>query len=235
MYSPSEAARRNRNGTPFSWALLLYVACTASMLAQPRAELGVRVDAPVRGPMVPSPTLVNCRCGVFGSIPRHVAIGASVSIPILRQVRLRLDPAYQRIGVTETSVVQVFQGGVGSPIGIAVGKSATTANRWRVPILLEAAVARYVRLGIGPEVSIVTGSRTTLEVRNPFGPDINRTADDLRPLKPGLFGICAAVEFPFRLGPVTVAPEVRYKRWTGKHYGEIWAMDEVTAGLAIRH
>jgi hypothetical protein len=33
---------------------------------------------------------------------------------------------------------------------------------------------------------------------------------------------------------MTVAPELRYKRWFDKHYGANSTMDEVTAGVGLR-
>jgi len=33
---------------------------------------------------------------------------------------------------------------------------------------------------------------------------------------------------------VTLAPELRYKRWFDKRYGGNWVMDEFTGGVAIR-
>jgi hypothetical protein len=33
---------------------------------------------------------------------------------------------------------------------------------------------------------------------------------------------------------VTLAPELRYKRWFDQHYGGNWTMDEFTVGIAIR-
>jgi hypothetical protein len=47
--------------------------------------------------------------------------------------------------------------------------------------------------------------------------------------------VAAALEFPFRFRKVTLAPELRYKRWFAKHfYGGNWMMDEFTGGVAIR-
>jgi hypothetical protein len=234
MRTLAEAPFSNRKATPFSWTLLLYVTCTACVMAQSRPELGLRVSTPVRGPITASSTLTNCRCGLFESIPRHVSIGASVSVPIFRRMRLRLDPGYQRIGITETSVGQVLQGGVGSPMGEVAVKYGTTANRWLIPILVEAELSRHLRFGIGPEFSVVTGSRTTFEVRNPFAPDRSGMANYLHPVSPELFGIGAALEFPFRFSKFVIAPELHYHRWTGKHYGGIWSPDEVSWGIAVR-
>jgi len=216
------------------FGIVLVYATTADILAQSRPELGVRIDVPVHGPMVVSRTLEHCQCGVYSSTPRHIGIGASVSLPLFSRMRLGLDPEYQRIGVTETSVSQFYQNGINSPLGTAVGKTGTTANRWRLPVLMEAEVSRHIRLGIGPVASVVTDSRTILRVTDSFGLDSSRSVDDARPRKQGIFGVGAAVEFPFRLVAVIVAPEVRYNRWTTGHYGQLWAMDEVSVGLAIR-
>jgi len=211
-----------------SWFLLLFVTWSTSTMAQPRAELGVRVAGPVRGPMPSSDTRTfTDNYHVFSSAPRHISFGASASFPIFQRVRLRLDPAYQRIGATSTALIL-------SDIGANVIKQGIAANRWRVPILLESAVARHLRLGIGPELSVLTGSHTIFEQRHP-SLHIGPSTVDFPPGKPDLFGIAAALEFPFLLSPVIVAPEIRYTRWTGKHYGGIWAMDELTVGVAIRH
>jgi hypothetical protein len=116
-----------------------------------------------------------------------------------------------------------------------VAKFQTTANRWRLPILLEKQVSGHIRLGLGPEVSTITGSRTLFELRNPFTGDRTSTADYFRPVsRHTVLGIGAAAEFPFRLSKIVIAPEARYTRRTAKHYGSNWAMDEVTAGIAIR-
>lgn len=212
-----------------------WVACAESLVGQSRSEIGVRVDAPLHGPIVKSSSLyAECRCGPSESSPRHVSFGFSISVPIVPRMRLRLDPGYQRIGVTETGIVLLYQGGADSPVGVLIGKTGTTANRWRVPVLLETELSRHVRLGIGPVLSLLTGSRTAVELRISFRPEMLHTDPFRHPVSAELLGIAAAVEFPFRLGRVTMAPEVRYTRWTGKHYGGIWAMDEVTTGLALR-
>jgi len=161
-------------------------------------------------------------------------MGISVSIPISRGLRLGLDPVYQRIGISDSGYSLVFQTGVGSAVGEVAGKNATTANRWRLPVLVEAGLSRHVRLGLGPGVSIVTGSRNTFEIRNPFTGYRSGRADYLRPVRPALFGIGAALEFPFRFSKIVIAPGVHYHHWTGKHYGGIWSPDEVSSGIAIR-
>jgi hypothetical protein len=206
--------------------LLLCITFSANALAQPKTEIGVRVAMPVRGPIETSGTITLAPgYDIFSSTPRHISIGASASIPIFQRLRLRLEPAYQRIGITTDAFIK-------SDFGENRIKQGIAANNWRLPVLLETGLARHVRFGIGPALSLVTGGRATFEQRSPFF-NVNQTIAK-PPDKRALFGVGAALEFPFRLGPVILAPEIRYNRWTGKHYGGIWAMDEATAGLAIR-
>lgn len=210
-------------------------------MAKWRPELGVRMDMPVVGPIIASSNLVGCPsgsylgCGLFESTPRHILIGVSISVPISRTMRVRLDPVYQRIGISDSRYAGVFEHGVGSPFGVLVFKNATRANRWRWPILLERQLSRHIRLGLGPEASTITGNRTLFEFRNPFTGEQGFVTDYLRRVgRHTVLGIGTALEFPFHFPKIVVAPEVRYTRWTEKHYGGHWALDEVTAGIAIR-
>jgi hypothetical protein len=224
--SPAKCRYHRPTGL-LSRALLLSVACGAAAVAQSRVELGVRAGLPLRGPMIAPPTVTfTDTYHIWSSSPRHLSVGASISIAAPRRTRIRLEPAYQRIGVTETGVVE-------SDVGVNIVKIDTAANRWRLPIFWEAEVAPHIRLGIGPEVSVVTGSHAMFEQRHPMF-YIQPAPIYLHIPKRVCFGIAASVEFPFRLGPVTLAPEIRYTRWTGKHYGGISAMDEVATGLAFR-
>jgi hypothetical protein len=225
------------NGTYSLSIVLLHFTVVAGVMAQSRPELGVRVDVPVVGPITaPSSasSTLNC-CGGVQSIPRHASIGASISFPMFGRLRLRFDPRYQRVGITETSTGRVLQGGVGSPSGELVSKTGTTANRWLMPLLLERDLSRYIRLGIGPEFSVISGSHTVFESRNPFAPDSTGSANYVHPVSSAIFGIGAAVEVPFRFSRFVVIPGLHYHRWTGKHYGGIWSPDEVSTGIAVRY
>jgi hypothetical protein len=54
--------------------------------------------------------------------------------------------------------------GVTGPIRVAAGKFSIAANRWHVPITAEWEVTRHMRLGVGPEISIVTGNLWSAEI-----------------------------------------------------------------------
>jgi hypothetical protein len=149
---------------------------------------------------------------------------------------LRADATYQRIGADRTSTTIISAAGVTGPIGLAAGKFSIAANRWHVPVTAEREVTRHLRLGVGPEISIVTGNGNIIAVRSTFGDHnvysgnpyfgyLDRTA---------IFGMGASAEFPFRAGPLVCAPQFRYTRWTSRHYTPWWSMDEFSIGAAFR-
>jgi len=205
-------------------------------LALSQIELGVRVDAPVAGPLTthsyPQLCANGAQCGYFESTPYHPAIGLSASVPLTRRFRLRFDPTYQRIGVTGTSSTFAYLTTVNSPLIEIVSKTSTTANRWQLPLLFEAGVARHIRFGIGPAVSVLTDTLTLDwdSLREVMVVDHFLRA----PSRPVVGGAAASVEFPFRFGHVTLAPDLRYTRWFDGHFGGNWQLDELTAGVAIR-
>lgn len=193
------------------------------VIALAQIEIGVRIDAPVVGPMTTRSYAQLCsdggQCGYFESTPYHPAVGLSASVPLTRRFRLRFDPTYQRIGFTASFDFAI------------VSKNSTTANRWQIPALLEAGVTRHVRFGIGSTVSVLTDTLTLSSISNQ-GPSVDRYS---RPLaRQTIAGAAASIEFPFRVGPVTLAPDLRYTRWFAGHFGSNWRLDELTAGVAIR-
>ena len=164
-------------------------------------------------------------------------MGISASIPIARRLRLRFDPIYQRIGISNSSYTFDYQSAaVNSPIGEVVSKASITANRWQVTGLIEAGFLRHLRFGIGPAVSLLTGHGTDSQACRSILRNFHiRGTSFLRFSNQVTVGAAAAMEFPFRFGNVTLAPELRYKRWFDKHFSNhMWMMDEFTVGVAIR-
>ena len=212
--------------------------------SQPQLEIGVRIDVPLVGPWTsstayanPQPCAGSLQCGYYGGPSFHPAIGISASIQIARRLRLRFDPIYQRIGVSNSSYVFEYQNAsVNSPVGERVTKSSVTANRWQFPAMVEASFLRHLRFGLGPDVSLLTSMESISKTVDPFlgtftsvGPFIPYFSNQVTT------GATAAMEFPFRFGNVTLAPELRYKRWFNKHLSNrMWMMDEFTGGVAIR-
>jgi hypothetical protein len=207
---------------------------TPIIFSQPRLEVGVRIDAPLLGPLTTYPYPQSCLhslCGFYESAPFHPAIGLSASIPIAGRLRLRFDPVYQRVGISANIIPQL-----NSPPREAVSKTSTTANRWQFPALVEAGLPRHLRFGVGPVVSLLTAVEGIDKFVNPFLGTTTYYVDNYYcPVsRQAIAGAAAALEFPFRFGNVTFAPELRYKRWFDKHYGGNWMMDEFTGGVAIR-
>lgn len=164
-------------------------------------------------------------------------MGISASIPIAWRLRLRFDPIYQRIGISNSSYTFDYQSAaVNSPIGEVVSKASITANRWQVTGLIEAGFLRHLRFGIGPAVSLLTGTEPIAKRVDPFlGTSTYVEPAFLYFSNQVTVGAAAAMEFPFRFGNVTLAPELRYKRWFDKHFSNhMWMMDEFTVGVAIR-
>jgi len=194
----------------------------------------VRIDAPLLGPLTTYPYPQSCShglCGYYESAPFHPAIGLSASIPIAGRLRLRFDPVYQRVGISAN-----FNPQLNSPPGEVVSKTSTTANRWQLPALVEAGLPRHLRLAVGPVVSLLTDAEGIDKFVNPFLGTTTYYVDNYYfPVsRRAIAGAAAALEFPFRLKNLTLAPEVRYKRWFDKHYGANSTMDEFTVGIAIR-
>jgi len=162
-------------------------------------------------------------------------MGLSASIPIVPRLRLRFDPVYQRVGISATSYFDVYQSTVNSPLGEAVGKTSSTANRWQFPALVEAGLLRHFRFGVGPAVSLLTGAEGIAKSVDPFSGTSTYVDSYSFPVsRQAIAGAAAALEFPFRFGNVTIAFELRYERWFDKHYGGNSTMDEFTGGVAIR-
>lgn len=136
--------------------LLVLFLFTPIVFSQPRLEMGVRIDAPLVGPLTtysyPELCATGAQCGYYQSAPLHPAIGLSASIPIAPRLRIRFDPVYQRVGISAASYIDVYQYGVNSPLGEAVGKTSSTANRWQFPALVEAEPLRHFRFCMGPAV-----------------------------------------------------------------------------------
>ena len=140
-----------------------------------------------------------------------------------------------KLGIGNTASGLVYQTVPSGPSGLGIVKQATAANRWRLPALLQWDPIRHIRLGLGPELSLITGSHSLTEIRNPFTGSQSFPFDYLRTLDhQAVFGVGAAAEFPFQLGPVTVAPDLHYARWTAKHYNSNFPLDELAAGIALR-
>jgi len=162
-------------------------------------------------------------------------MGISASIPIAPRLRLRFDPVYQRVGISAASYTFEYQSTVSSPLGEGVVETSSTANRWQFPTLVEAELLRHFRFGIGPAVSLLTGTEGMAKRIDPFfGTSTYVDRYSFPVSRQAIAGGAAALEFPFRFGNVTFAPELRYERWFDKHYGGNWMMDEFTGGVAIR-
>jgi hypothetical protein len=224
---------RYMNRTPL--VLFLF---TPIVFSQPRLEMGVRIDVPLEGSLTtysyPTLCATGAQCGYYQSAPLHPALGLSASIPIAPRLRVRFDPVYQRVGISATYYYDENQYGANSPLGEAVGKMSSTANRWQFPALVEAEPLRHFRFGMGPAVSLLTGTEGMAKLVDPFSGTSTSVDNYSFPVsRQAIAGAAAALEFPFHFGNVTVAPELRYERWFDKHYGN-WIMDEFTGGVAIR-
>jgi len=200
--------------------------------------MGVRIDAPLVGPLAaysyPQLCANGAPCGYYQSAPLHPALGISASIPVAKRLRLRFDPGYQRIGLNASSYGFVYESTASSPLGEVVSKTSSTGNRWQFPVLIEARMLRHLRVGIGPAVSLLTATAETTKLVNPFSGTTYVDGYSFPVSRQAIAGAAAALEFPFPFGNVTLAPELRYKRWFAKHYGANWTMDEFTGGIAIR-
>jgi len=81
----------------------------------------------------------------------------------------------------------------------------------------------------------LTGTEGMAKLVDPFSGTSTSVDNYSFPVsRQAIAGAAAALEFPFRFGNVTVAPELRYEPWFDKHYGGDWMMDEFTGGVAIR-
>jgi len=166
---------------------------------------------------------------------RQPAFGVTASFPFSAHLFIRLEATWQRWGISDTASGLVYQTGPIGPSGLAITKQATAANRWRLPAQLQWAPHRHIRLGLGPELSLVTGSHSLDEIRNPFTGSSSVAVDYFRSLdRQAVLGVGAGAEFPIRLGRLTVAPDLHYSRWMAKHYNTNFPMDELTAGIALR-
>ena len=219
--------------------LLVLSLFTPIVFSQSRIEIGVRIDAPLVGPLTtytyPELCANGAQCGYYQSAPFHAAMGLSTSIPIAPRLRLRFDPVYQRVGISAASYAFEYQSTVNSPLGEVVVKTSSTTNRWQFPALVEAELLRHFRFGIGPAVSLLTGTEGMAKRIDPFfGTSTYVDRYSFPVSRQAIAGAATALEFPFRFGNVTLAPELRYKRWFDIHYGGNWMMDEFTGGVAIR-
>ena len=208
--------------------LAIGLAVLSSACAQGGLEIGARVG-------YSDPTLhpdYSFITGFYQSITHHPYFGLSVSMPLTGKLGLRFDPVYQRIGYDMSAYGGVFSS-TGQFAAVS-SKQATMANRWQWPVLLEWRFAKHVGAGTGPSFSTLTSHRILYEVRNPFTTNSKFESNYPNLDRQAVAGMAAAIEFPFRAGPVIVASEVRYTRWTGKHQGGYWRLDEVSTGLAVR-
>jgi hypothetical protein len=199
------------------------------------AEWGITAGLPLHGPVISTDFPSYCCVAVPESWTRHPALGLTASLPLAPPLRIRLDVTWQRWGIGNTASGLVYQTVPSGPIGLVIARQATAANRWRLPALLQWEPHGHIRLGLGPELSLVTASHSLDEIRNPFTGSQSFPVDYFRSLdRQAVFGIGVAAEFPFHLGPLTVAPDLHYTRWTAKHYNTNFPMDELTAGIALR-
>jgi hypothetical protein len=209
---------------------LLWAASLASA-----AEWGITAGVPLHGPVISTNFPSFCCVAVAESWTRHPALGVTASLPLASRLRIRLDATWQRWGISDTASGLVYQTLPPGPSGLAIAKQATAANRWRLPALLQWEPRRHIRLGLGPELSHVTGSDSRAEIRNPFTGSQSFRVDYFRSLdRQAVFGVGVAAEFPFHVGPLTVAPDLHYARWTAKHYNTNFPLDELTVGIALR-
>ena len=212
---------------------LVWLLWTASFASG--AEWGVTADLPLHGPVISSNFPPGCCVAVPESWTRHPALGVTASLPLVSRLRVCLDATWQRWGISDTASDLVYQTLPTGPSGLVMAKQATAANRWRLPALLQWEPRRHIRLGLGPELSLIAGSHSLTEIRNPFTGFQSFPADYLRSLdRQGIVGIGTAVEFPFHLGRLTVAPDLHYARWTARHYNTNFPLDELTAGMSLR-
>ncbi len=219
------------------WSMFLLLG-TAD--AQPALDVGVMAGLPAHGPMMTTSSVVSCtRSPYYGcdleTMPLHPSFGLSASGAFTKRLRLRLDATYQRVGITDNINQFVYQTTVTSPLGIITSKNSTAGNRWHPSVLLQWDIARHVRVGLGPAASILSGARTVYETRNPFTGYQRFTDKFYRQLdRVGILGATAALEFPFRVGRLVLAPQIQYTRWAARHYNPWWSRDEASASVALR-
>jgi hypothetical protein len=215
----------NRRLVGFFWAASLASA----------AEWGITAGVPLHGPVISTDFPSFCCVAAPESWTRHPALGVTASLPLAWRIRIRVDVTWQRWGISDTTSVLVYQTAPPGPAALVVARQATAGNRWRLPALLQWEPRRHIRLGLGPELSLVAGSHSRDEIRSPFNGFQSFPVDYFRSLdRQAVFGVGAAAEFPFHIGRLTAAPDLHYVRWTAKHYNTNFPLDELTAGIALR-
>lgn len=192
-----------------------------------RPEIGFRAGFPVTNSILYTPIA----CSALNSPPcsyeaagRYFLFGLSVFLPITNRLGLRTDPAYQRLSFSNDNPTP----------GNSDYQETTTANRWILPLLGTWNISKHLRPGVGAAVSFRTDARLTSKL-SVFAPGAYTNLSERDPGgRSTIVGVVAAIEAPYRVRSVTLAPEIRYTRWTGKHFGRHWPLDEVSAGVAIR-
>jgi hypothetical protein len=198
------------------------------------AEWGVTAGVPLHGPVISTDFPSFC-CAVPESWTRHPFLGLTASLPLASRFHIRLDATWQRWGISNTASGLVYLTVPPGPVGLAVTKQATAANRWRLPVRLQWDPQRHIRLGLGPELSLITASHSLYELQNPLTGSQSFPVDYFRSLdRQAVFGVGATAEFPFQLDLLTIAPDLHYTRWTAKHYNANFPLDELAAGITLR-
>ena len=168
------------------------------------------------------------RCAQGESAGRRATFAFSARFPLRPGLALRLTPGWQRISLDYSS----FSSSVTLSQWI-------TAHRWELPVAAEWRLAQHVRPALGGVLSVVTGERSqAFRVTAPgFGSRDGYT--DLFDLPTTgirtVAGAMADVEFPFRHGPLIIAPAVRYTRWFSKHFGRRGQLGGLSIGLSLRY
>ena len=184
---------------------LLWVAASVLVLAPPRLgaqslSVGLKGGAP----------FTNALSSSFNVVPQPHAytIGPMLEVALPFSLAVEVDALYRRTGYSAATPGATVQGDL-------------RANSWEFPILgkyylpgaplvrpyLEGgyAVRRFTSLD-----GIFRAFDTTFRVSAPLQDDLTH-------------GVVAGAGLRFRLGPLRVAPGIRYTRWTGRSFEEVSA------------
>jgi len=208
-----------------------------------RPEIGVFMGYPVAAPFdvqnLPyfnnsfdcGPDHPGQLCGTFESAGRRPMLGVSVFVPLTGRIAFRISALYQRISLGTEFVTPYALPGAVSTYTIE-----SVANRWELPLSARWRFTKHFNAGVGGTVSTLTGAETLdtavyLAAGGGYGTTVYRWPELSRRT---ILGGTAGVEFPFRTRIGIVAPEVEYTRWASRHYGVVWPLNRVTAGIALR-
>lgn len=164
-------------------------------------------------------------CGVFQSAGRRPMLGVSVFVPLTRRIALRASPLYQRVSWSDYAVLAL-------PSALDTETFVTRANRWEVPVSARWRFTKHINAGVGGTLSTLTGGGVL--ATDPGDGFFRNFPLSIILSRRTIWGGSAGVEFPIHTRIAVVAPDVEYTRWASRHFGEVWPLNRVTVGIAIR-